>query len=133
DPTCPYSARLNRSGLGLPDVDVRRAQWIPVAYLRPTSAGKAAALLRAGTYEAIIKNYQNFNYAKYEGSIAGSTPTSDELLALEKSKAVWADMTSSPGTPMIIYKDKTGAVTVQLGLPERQSGGAQQSMGVYDQ
>ncbi|MDB6063391.1 MAG: Ankyrin [Verrucomicrobiaceae bacterium] len=133
DPNCPYSAKLNKSGLRLPGVDLRQAMWIPVAYIRPSSEGKAAAFLRSGKYEAIIKNYQSFNYATYEGSIAGVTPTAEESLALDKSRVLWSLMSSSPATPMIIYKEKSGAIKVQLGLPNTQIDGLEQSMGVYNQ
>lgn len=131
DANCPFSAKLNKRGLNLPGVDLSAAIWIPVAYLRPSSNEKAAALLRAGKYESIIKNYQNFNYAKYEGSIEGVTPTAAESLALEQSRTVWMSMTSTPGTPMIVYKDASGEIKVQLGLPAGQSDHGSQTMDVY--
>lgn len=130
DPNCPYSAELSKNPLGLPGMDLRKARWIPVAYIRPNSANKAVALLRAGNYAAIIKNYQNFNYAKYAGSIEGVEPTVEESLALDKSNALWNSMSNSPATPMIIYKEKSGAIKIQFGLPSRQAGG-DQSMGAY--
>jgi len=133
DPNCPYSAKLNTNGFGLPGVNSQRVMWIPVAYLRPTSASKAAALLRSGTYEAIIQNYRNFNYAKYTGSIEGVTPTAEETRAIDASIAAWTAMSSSPGTPMIVYRDKLGALKVQLGLPSEQAHDTERTMGAYEQ
>jgi thiol:disulfide interchange protein DsbG len=117
DPNCPYcsiayKAFKQHAANGI------EYRWVPVAYLRPDSAGRAAALLGApDPAKALEQNEIGFKESEHAGGLAplSSVPKSvtDELA---RNDAIMQRIGSS-ATPTLVWKDDAGHFHDYQGLP----------------
>lgn len=117
DPNCIYCHMLYQEVEPMIQQGQLAVQWIPVGFLHASSAGKAAALLNAGTPAqqiALLKqNETTFNTTEEEGGIAAiSEDNSDAKVsaafsAVEKNTNFFSQM-GFVGTPTLLYKDASG-------------------------
>ena len=99
------------------DVQVR---WILVGFLKPSSLGKAAAILSAqDPAQALQTNEANFNDAQEEGAITPLKNPSPEVQAILKTNFNFAASLVSVGTPAFIFKSPgpQGIARLQEGYP----------------
>jgi thiol:disulfide interchange protein DsbG len=89
-------------------------RWVPVAFLAPDSAAKAAMLLSAPDPEAAIVELQT-NWGKKYTNLPAVTP---ELKAKVDANNMLMQNWGFKGTPAVFYKDsKTGKVKAVSGMP----------------
>lgn len=87
---------------------------VPVAFLRPDSAGKAAAIVNAANPHAALQE----NTAKFRaGGIAPAEVSPELRAALEANAALMSEIGAS-GTPAILYRDAKGEVKMIGGMPK---------------
>lgn len=107
DPNCPASARLHEYLIKTQATTAIR--WVPVAYYRKNSLGKAAALLQAADPEqALNQNFENYDYRTQMGAIEPISPTKDfklRLAALKVRLDRWIG-----ATPLMIVRTPGGQV-----------------------
>ncbi len=95
-------------------------RWIPVAFLRPDSIGKAAAIIQATDQgKALAEDEAKFILAKDEGSIK---PLAKKAIKADTQKKLQANTKymmehGFNGTPVLIYQDKASKAAVMSGLP----------------
>jgi hypothetical protein len=94
-----------------------QALWIPVFQMKDSSRDMSAALLRSGIFQDIIKNYEEFNFEKLEGATKSVVPTDRELASLAQAKNIWKRL--GGGTPLFVYRDKTGDFKRFIGIPSK--------------
>lgn len=116
DPNCPACAKLWQWF----DTTPRRhlaSGWVPVAYMKQTSAARSIALLRAtDPYAALAKNYIAFDRATWQGGIPLAEDISaQERLKLRRNTTFWKSLFGA--TPLILYRTRNGEVWQQIGLP----------------
>lgn len=117
DPNCPACASL----WAWFDATPRRSLaslWVPVAYMKPSSAARAVALLRAADpYSALGRNYgKGFDHAAWEGAIeAAQDITPSEQVQLNGNRRFWVGLFGA--TPLVLYRQADGSAWQAVGLP----------------
>ena len=121
DPNCPATAKLFRNDADGKSFADAPAVWIPVAYMKADSLGKAAATLREMQFSAIKDNFTHYDSQEKSGAITPVQASAKERSEVANAKRVWMELTTTPATPMIVYKDNSGAPHVHLGYnsPEK--------------
>ncbi len=112
DPNCPYCHLLYerlQALIGPYHVTLRE---IPVAYLTPTSEGKAAALLEARDPRRALAASQAHYSWKTGSSIAPKTPTPAVARALAANRKLDVAAVGFPLVPILIYKKADGTVRI---------------------
>ena len=117
DPNCPYCSVAYKAFRQYASAGIEY-RWVPVAYLRPDSAGRAAALLGAADpLTALDQNETGFKESEHQGGIAPllTVPKSvtDELA---RSDAIMQQI-GSTATPTLVWKDDAGHFHDYEGLP----------------
>jgi thiol:disulfide interchange protein DsbG len=92
-----------------------QVRWVPVGFLHQDSSAKAAAVLKGGE-SAFTQLQQHFDEKTESGGIAGVPITPEFKSALEANLALMRDARVQ-GTPGVFYKDATGKVHRQSGMP----------------
>ena len=91
--------------------------WVPVGFLKPDSAGKAAAILEAHDRLAKFDQDENrFDSATEEGGISPAKPTSAVAQALDTHLREMQTLHAN-GTPTLLYQVKTGQWASSIGMP----------------
>ena len=130
DPNCVYCHLLYKQVQPLIDKGQLQVRWIPVAFRDPSSPGKAAAMLNAGSDAASDKllqqNEDGFNDQSESGGLAPLAPNpSDPVIT-----AVFTKVTQNTayftkygfqGTPTILFKQSDGKVVMIPGMPRDQA------------
>lgn len=106
-----YKALLPYEAAGL------QVRWVPVAFLRPDSSNKAAALFESSNPDAALKGHELAFGGKDGASIKPSATVSDAVAKkLESNGKLMRDFGFN-GTPGIVFKDKTGKTLTRGGMP----------------
>lgn len=93
-------------------------KWIPVAFLKPTSAGISAAMLASkDPSAAFVKNETGFVDSTETGGLAPLGTVPGDIISKIKSNNDLLTALGSHGTPTIVYKDEHGKVQVKDGMP----------------
>jgi len=118
DPNCIY-CHLTWKALQPYERAGLQVRWIPVAFLKPTSAAKAAAIMQAKDPEAAFRdNELRFNKATEDGGIPPlSNPAAASLSRISENGRLMSRFGSN-GTPTLVWKDKGGVVRAIYGLPK---------------
>ena len=111
DPNCPFCDAEHKvlrhywnEGL--------QVRYIPVAFLRPDSANKAAALMTAADTTVAFNEHS----AKFRsGGIKQVEVTSDIQATLDANLALMRELGLN-GTPALIYRDAKGVIHVEKGV-----------------
>ena len=115
DPNCPF-CHAAWTALQAYQKKGLRVEWIPVAYLRDSSAPKAAAMLEAGDRTATFRSIME-GFGSNDGAWAGRAIGPESLAALKANAALMARF-GFHGTPSFVYKDAAGNVQVKNGMPK---------------
>lgn len=113
DANCVYCHFLSKAAMPYIDAgaDVR---FVPVAFLKQDSAGKAAALFAAQDPRAAILE----NDAKFRaGGIAAVEVSPEIRAALDANSAMMAEI-GATGTPAVLYRDAEGKTRMIGGMPK---------------
>jgi thiol:disulfide interchange protein DsbG len=118
DPNCIYCHLLFKELRPLIDAGKLQVRWVPVGFLKPTSLGKAAALLHAGSdtdsVTLLKQDEANFDQQQEEGGIAplqqgqGGMSVNLAFSRIQSNNAFFKRYLQ--GTPAIFYKDDKGQV-----------------------
>lgn len=116
DPNCPACAKLWQWFDTTPQRHLASG-WVPVAYMKPTSAARSIALLRATEpYAALARNYAAFDYATWQGGIPpAENITAQEQRKLQRNTAFWTSLFGA--TPLMLYRTRNAGIWQQIGLP----------------
>lgn len=130
DPNCVYCHLLYQQVQPLIANGQLQVRWIPVAFRDPSSPGKAAAMLNAGSDAASDKllkqNEDGFNDQSESGGLTPLAPNPNDSAVT----AVFAKVTQNTayftkygfqGTPTILFKQTDGKVVMIPGLPRDQA------------
>jgi thiol:disulfide interchange protein DsbG len=129
DPNCIFCHLLYKQVKPLIDSGQLQVRWIPVAFRDPSSPGKAAAMLNAGSNaasdKALQENEDGFNDQTESGALTPLTPSSDLQVAAAFNKVTQNTAFFSKygfqGTPTILYAQADGKVVMVPGLPRGQA------------
>jgi thiol:disulfide interchange protein DsbG len=117
DPNCPACAKLWAWFDSRPRPELA-SLWVPVAYMKPSSEGRAAALLRAANpHAALAQNYgPQFDHAAWEGAIpVAKNVMQNERAHLNRNTRFWKSLFGS--TPLMLYRQADGTIQQTLGVP----------------
>ena len=115
DPNCPWCRRLYADLRAHPlptDVSVN---WVPVAFLKPSSVGRAESLLDKGL-PALERNEDRFDGSKEKGG-ASETHRPDLEAAVKENTRILVSMGGTM-TPTLVFRDKNAGVRRFDGYPE---------------
>ncbi len=127
DPNCIFCHNLYQEVQPLIDAGQLQVRWLPVAFRDPSSPGKAAAMLNAGSDAAagklLAENEANFDTQTESGSLAPLQPDSKNAsvtAAFDKvtQNTQFFSQAGFNGTPTILYKEANGNVMMVPGLPQ---------------
>ncbi len=130
DPNCIFCHTLYQKVEPLIESGQLQVRWLPVAFRDPSSPGKAAAMLNAGSDVAAAKllaqNEVNFNDQTESGSLTPIQPDSkDPAVTAAFNKVAqntqFFSQSGFNGTPTILYKQTDGKVIMIPGLPQGQA------------
>lgn len=95
-----------------------RVHWVPVAYQKPASTGRAAAIMEARYRVAALRyNAMKYDAANYEGGIQPLEKPKAETLEKLQTNTRLMQRFGAPGTPALAWKDRDGKVHFKVGLP----------------
>lgn len=118
DPNCIYCHKfwqLTRNWVEQGKVQIH---WVMVGFLKPSSPGRAAAMMAAKDgAKAIADDQVGFDAAHEEGSIAELKPIPHNLqVALQQHSALMESL-QFQGTPALLFKNKAGHWEGIPGMP----------------
>ncbi len=114
DPNCPY-CHLIWTALQSYEKAGLQVRWVPVAYLRPSSGAKAAAMLTAKDRTAELRNIMQ-GFRKNEAKFAKAEVSKEAQVLLDRHAELMRAFKFS-GTPGVVWKDKSGTVSTKHGMP----------------
>lgn len=115
DPNCPYCHKFHQ--IARPWVEAGKVQLrhIPVGILKPTSNGKAAAILGADDpSEALARHEANYR----RGGIEPLEDIPEELRQKVAANNMLMSSLGIQGTPGLVYRDENGKIGVKQGVPQ---------------
>ncbi len=128
DPNCIYCHLLYTQLQPLIASDQVQIRWVPVAFRDPSSPGKAAAILNAGTGAAALfdQNEKGFNDQTEEGAVTPLQPNPNDPAVTAAFNAVaqntqFFSKFGFQGTPTILYKQNNGDVVMVPGYVQGQA------------
>ena len=116
DPNCPFCHFSWKAFQYYEKVGLQ-VRWIPVAYLKDTSTGKAAAILQAkNRLAAFTENEQKYSLKNHDGGIKAAKPTTTSNKQLQANSEFMHQL-GITGTPAIVWKDAQGKIQLKGGMP----------------
>ena len=92
-------------------------RWIFVAFLKPSSVGKAAAIMQSkNIHQAFAKDEKTFNVQTEVGGIAPSKNITAKTKQQLKTNMQFMTKFNFIGTPVMVYQTKTGTPAVVRGF-----------------
>ena len=122
DPNCTFCHRLYAQTRDWVKQGKVQLRWVMVGFLKPSSPGRAAAIMAAkDRAKAYVENYSAFDEKTEEGGLAELKPIPADLQkVLQAHEKLMSDLRFQ-GTPGLIYKTKDGkwqGVAGLLPLPQ---------------
>ena len=118
DPNCIFCHKLYESFAPLVRAGRLRVTYVPVGFLKPSSPGKAAAILTAHDPAAALNEDESrFNTGAEEGGITPVKPT-PLIAAAFKRHLHEMQQLQSDGTPTLLYQERGGHWAVNMGVPQ---------------
>jgi thiol:disulfide interchange protein DsbG len=94
-----------------------QVRWVPVAYQKDSSTGRAAAIMQAKDRAAALReNETRYRAQSYDGGIAPAEASKAFLAQLDANFELM-DRFGLSGTPGLAWKDAGGRVRTLLGMP----------------
>ena len=117
DPNCIFCHKFYEEAKPLIDAGKLRVRYVVVAFLKPSSTPKAAAILGAADpAAAMAKNEKGFDAVTEEGGIApAQNPAAATLSAVENNTRLLGE-SGEMATPTLIYCNSKGEPTLVHGL-----------------
>lgn len=111
DPNCPHCHTIWQTTRSFIDSGELKVNWLPIAFLSNTSAGKVAKFWQADDQVAV------FNESEAQFNQGGSTPLRSSEITRETREMLETNLNylsdfGSNGTPTVVYKNKSGGVGV---------------------
>lgn len=95
-----------------------QVRWVPVAYQQPSSVGRAAAIIQASDRIAALRaNEMGYDAAQYDGGIQPMHTVPETLVAQFQANTQLMKRFGAPGTPALVWKERTGEVRIRVGVP----------------
>ena len=123
EPNCSICHKLYKAFRPFIEKGELSIRWIVVAFLKPDSQGKAAAILQSSNPAVALAQNENshFNTKKEEGALF---PLSEDKITEHTKEELKTNMTfmnqaSIRGTPVIFYKDLQGEMQRIDGYPQK--------------
>ena len=117
DPNCIFCHKFYEEAKALIEAGKLRVRYVVVAFLKPSSTPKAAAILGAADpAAAMAKNEKGFDTVTEEGGIApAQNPAAATLSAVENNTRLLGE-SGEMATPTLIYCNQKGEPTLVHGL-----------------
>ena len=95
-----------------------QVRWVPVAYQKPSSVGRAAAIMEASDRIAAMReNEVNYDRAHFDGGIKPMDNPRPLLAAQLQANTLLMQKFGVPATPLLVWKDNNGNVHLKPGVP----------------
>ena len=95
-----------------------QVRWVPVAYQKDSSAGRAAAVMQAHDRAAALReNELGYRAQTYDGGIAPAANVPAALGRQLEANTRLMERFGAQGTPALAWKDGAGKVRVRTGMP----------------
>lgn len=119
DPNCIFCHRLFETLQPFIQNGSLAIRWVPVAFLKATSTGRAYAMLSSSNPEAVlIQNEKNFNEATEEGGIPPlSNPSAKVQQQLQNNMAFLTE-SQIQAAPAIFYKNASGIASMMPNITD---------------
>lgn len=120
DPNCIYCHRFYQAVEPLTKAGKLQVQWALVGFLKPSSMGRAAAILSAKKpLEALAENEAGFDEDKEEGGIKAIDSPDPKLKKLIEQRAKDMAEAGGRGTPTVVYKKDDKQWGMKPGMPPK--------------
>lgn len=120
DPNCIYCHKLYQAVAPLAKAGRLQVQWALVGFLKPSSAGRAAAILSAkDPSAALAKNEAGFDEDAEEGGIAPLESPKPAIAQLIAERAKQMAEAGGRGTPTVLYREGANAWGMKPGMPSQ--------------
>ncbi len=117
DPNCFY-CNLTWKALQPYEKTGLQVRWVPVAYQKPSSVGRAAAIMEAPDRAAALhENEVNYDRPHYDGGIKPMDKPQAQLTAQLQANTELMRKFGVPATPLLVWKDNNGNVQLKPGVP----------------
>jgi thiol:disulfide interchange protein DsbG len=94
-----------------------QVRWVPVAYQKDSSAGRAAAIMQAKDRAAALRrNETGYRVGSYDGAITPAKAPAALAARLDANTKLMQRF-GAPGTPLLVWKDARGVVRTKVGMP----------------
>lgn len=119
DPNCIFCHKFYEDAKPLIAAGKLRVRYVVVAFLKPSSEGKAAAILSAkDPIAAMAKNEKGFNTETEEGAIHPDANPSPAVLAELQKNTQFLQDSGEVATPTILYCSKKGKAEISHGMAQ---------------
>jgi thiol:disulfide interchange protein DsbG len=117
DPNCFY-CHLTWKALQPYEKVGLQVRWVPVAYQKPSSVGRAAAIMEASDRAAALReNEVNYERAHFDGGIKPMDSPPAPLSAQLQVNVQLMQKFGVSATPLLVWKDDHGDVQIKPGVP----------------
>lgn len=117
DPNCFY-CNLTWKALQPYEKAGLQVRWVPVAYQKPSSVGRAAAIMESPDRVAALReNEVNYDRAHFDGGIKPMDKPQAQLTAQLQANTELMRKFGVPATPLLVWKDNNGNVQIKTGVP----------------
>lgn len=118
DPNCIYCHRFYKQAEPLVKSGKLRIRWVMVGFLKPTSMGRAAAILSSDNPAgALVRNENGFNDSREEGAIKPMAKPPRALKAVIREHEKLMARAGGAGTPTLLYRTAKGKWKARTGVP----------------
>lgn len=95
-----------------------QVRWVPVAYQKPSSVGRAAAIMESPDRVAALReNEINYDRPHFDGGIKPMDKPQAQLTAQLQANTELMRKFGVPATPLLVWKDNNGNVLIKPGVP----------------
>ena len=95
-----------------------QVRWVPVAYQKPSSVGRAAAIMEAPDRAAALReNEVNYDRAHFDGGIKPMDKPQAPITTQLQANTQLMRKFGVPATPVLVWKDSNGNVKLKAGVP----------------
>ena len=109
DPNCSYCHKFSQDTQAMVEAGKLRIRVIPVAFVKPDSAGKAQAIVQAASSaQSWIANEAKFDDLHEEGAIAPATVRDPKVMSELQSNNTLLAHSGQYGTPTLVFCAKGG-------------------------
>lgn len=117
DPNCFY-CHLTWKALQPYEKVGLQVRWVPVAYQKPSSVGRAAAIMEAPDRAAALReNEVTYDRAHFDGGIKPMDKPQAPITTQLQANTQLMRKFGVPATPVLVWKDSNGNVQLKPGVP----------------